>query len=104
MAPLEPMVATTRFGTMTPAIQLRSDACGCEDVAGHTVRKLGAVVLVTVTLSKTALAVLGTPLSPPTCRLKVLLGLSVFPSVRVSSIRNGVSGVKNWPPDVAPWK
>ena len=55
-APPLPTPTSTRLGTVWPLTQLRFDAVGRVTPVGYTVRKLLAVVLVTVTLSTTALA------------------------------------------------
>src|SRR2546427_13023826 len=100
MAPVVPRVATTRFGMVSRAVQLRSDASGRVAVEGETVKKLGAVVLVTVTLMTTAVAVPGTGETPPTWRVYVPPGPSVaWP--RVSAIRWATWGVKSFPVAVA---
>src|ERR1700730_12320632 len=101
MAPLEPTVATTRFGTVRPGVQLRSETAGrVATPVGKTVRKPDAVVLVTVTFRMTAVAVLGTPEAPPIWRVIELPGPKVeLP--RVSVIRCGICGTKSWPVAVA---
>src|SRR5690349_8458134 len=61
-------VAITRLGIVSPAAKLRFEVAGFCVPVGYTVRKLGAVVSVAVTLRTTALVVpSGTPLLPPTC-------------------------------------
>jgi hypothetical protein len=63
--PVELSVATTMFGMVWPATQFKSDASGL--AFGYTVKKLGAVVFVTVVLKITAVAPLaGTPAKPLT--------------------------------------
>src|SRR5258708_38194299 len=60
--------------------------------AGQTIRKLGAVVSVTVTLRSTALTPLdGTPPCPRTWTFRVAPGPSGPPPRRVSRIRAGTS-------------
>src|SRR5690242_7055182 len=97
MAPVVPSVATTRFGMIWPGIQLRSAALGRVVVDGYTVRKLGAVVFVTVTLTITAVALVGTPLDPVTCRVRVPPGLRVCAGLLVSLIRVGLIELKFLP-------
>src|SRR5438309_2350 len=98
MAPVVPSVATVRFGTVVPAIQLRSDARGRVAVDGYTVRKLAAVVLVTVTFRMAPeTPVAGTPPTPRTWTSSVPPAASVLPALgwplptRVSVIRAGVN-------------
>src|SRR5438445_200098 len=52
--PVGPTWATTRFGTVTPAFQLRSDASGCAAPSGQAMRALAWLVSVTVTFATTA--------------------------------------------------
>src|SRR5215831_7521495 len=73
--PPEPTLTMTRLGTVWPPTKLRLDAVGWVAPAGQTVRKLGAVGLVTVTLRATAdTPVAGTPPTPVTWRLRVTPG------------------------------
>src|SRR5207237_8225761 len=51
---LGPTATSTRLGIVTPAVQFKLDASGRGALSGKMVRKLGAVVLVTVTLRTTA--------------------------------------------------
>src|SRR5262249_22717738 len=91
-----PSATSTRLGTVWPATQFRLDATGSEVPAGHTVRKLDALVLVTVTFRTTAeTPLIGTPARPVTCSVKVPPGpigedVPPVPS-RVSSMRVGLS-------------
>src|SRR5712691_6269133 len=92
-------LTTTKLGTVCPATKFRSEARGRLAPVGKTVRKLGAVGLVTVTLMITALApVNGTPPLPATVRVVVApapsLPISPGP-VRVSLMREGVRAVKD---------
>src|ERR1700676_1696410 len=52
--PVELTGTMTRLGTVSPATKLRLEATGCVAPDGHTVRKLVAVGLVTVTFNTTA--------------------------------------------------
>src|SRR5437899_6657196 len=77
--PVGPTWATTRFGTVTPAFQLRSDASGCAAPSGQAMRALAWLVSVTVTLATTAVGGLGsvirgTPAWPATVTARPLLG------------------------------
>ena len=57
-----PRPTVTRFGIVCPATQFRLEALGRGVPPGQTVRKDGAVVLVTVVLRTTAVTpVAGTP-------------------------------------------
>jgi hypothetical protein len=77
-----------------PAFQLRLEASGRELEVPNTVRKLAAVVLVTVTFNITAVAPLGASgLAPVTTRSRVVLAASGPPVLRVSRSRTGVTGV-----------
>src|SRR5438093_1349491 len=98
MAPVVPRVATTRLGTVCPATQLRLEAFGRALPEGQTARKLGAVVLVTVTLriaEETPFA--GTPPAPVTWTAMLPPASSLLPAFawplpdRVSVILAGVS-------------
>src|SRR5207237_5869515 len=99
MAPLEPSLTTTRLGIVTPPTQFRPELPGRDAPSGQTVRKLGAVVSVTVTFSTTAVGgcasvKAGTPPCPVTTNDRWLLGVSgvLQPPVpfRLSRMRVGV--------------
>src|SRR5437868_7170649 len=94
--PLAPSLTITRFAIVCPAVKLRFEAFGNRDPVGHTVRKLDAVGLVTVTFSTTAATPwAGTSPRPATGRLIVLPDPTVVDPpmpLRVSSSRAGVSG------------
>src|SRR2546427_1547733 len=88
----------TRLGTVCPATQLRLEAFGRVFAEGQTVRKLGAVVLVTVTLriaEETPFG--GTPPAPVTWMARLPPGPSLLPALgwplpdRVSVILAGVN-------------
>src|ERR1700686_2138010 len=92
--PAVPTGTSTRFGTVLPATQFRFEASGRVPPAGYTVRKLEAVVLVTVTLSTTALALAGAPgVTPATVRLMDPAAPTGPPTFLVSSRRPGVTAV-----------
>src|SRR2546426_12739258 len=79
--PVLPTLTTTRLGTVSPGTQFRSEALGRVAPSGHTVRKLEAVVSVTVTFSTTAVGateafISGTPPRPATVAAIVALGPS----------------------------
>src|SRR5260370_13082374 len=89
----------TRFGTVTPAVQLRFDAVGSVVPVGNTVRKPAAVVAVTGALRTTAVTPLaGMPPVPVTWTLRVAPGTSFNPALgwplpaRVSVMRAGTNG------------
>src|ERR1700688_3335249 len=95
----------TRFGTVTPPVQFKLEAVGRLALVGQMVRKLGAVVLVTVTFKIAAeTPAIGTPPAPVTWTVRVPAGPSVLPALgcplpaRVSVIRAGVSATS--PPAV----
>src|ERR1700730_1142822 len=96
--PPVPSATWTRLGTVLPAVQLRLDATGRVTPVGKTVRKLAPVVLVTVTLTTTAEAPVGTPPCPVTCTSRDSCGPSGVENGptrdpgRVSRIRAGGSG------------
>src|ERR1700681_1708286 len=89
--PFDPNATSTRFGTVCPLTQLRLDASGRGTPAGHTVRKLGAVVFVTVTFRTTALTpVDGTETCPAIWTFRFPPGPTGAPE-RVSRIRVGAT-------------
>src|ERR1700674_634891 len=97
------MGTNTRFGTVTPAVQLRFEAVGRDRPVGQTVKKLAAVVFVAVTLRiAPETPVAGTPPTPRTRTLSVVPAVRVLPALvwplpaRVSVIRAGVNAT--WPP------
>src|SRR2546425_13021419 len=94
-----------RLGTVQPATQLRLETTGMVPPAAHAVRKLAAVVLVTVAFRTTPdTPELGTPPAPVTWTLRVLPAARVDPAfacplpARVSVIRAG--GTATYPPAV----
>src|SRR5436305_1285691 len=102
------MGTTTRFGTVTPLVQLRFEARGREVPVGYAVMKLAAVVFVTVTFSTTAVAPLtGTPPAPVIWTERLPPGPRCEPAFgwplpeRVSVMRAGLTGT-NWPSVPAP--
>src|ERR1700694_910607 len=89
----------TRLGTVWPGAKLRLEALGRETPVGNTVRKLGAVGPVTVTLRTTAATpAVGMPRVPATWTLIVApapsgcAGTAPVPS-RVSSAGWGTTGL-----------
>src|SRR5438552_11311362 len=106
MAPLAPSLTTTRLGIVTPPTQFRSELPGRDPLSGQTDRKPGAVVLVTVTLSTTAVGacaslIAGTPPCPATIKARWLLEASgvLQPPLpmRLSRMRLGVRPLKVLP-------
>src|SRR3982074_1438250 len=104
-SPAVPTGTIPLFGTVTPAIQFRFETVLRGAPAGHTVRKLAAVVLVTVTFKITPdTPGVGAPPAPVTWTLRVAPGPSVLLALgwplagRVSVMRAGVSAT--WPPAV----
>src|SRR5437899_7549002 len=100
--PAVPVGTMTRFGTVSPGVQLRLDANGREVPVGNTVKTPLAVWSTAVTLRTTALTPLaGTPPAPSTCTFKVVPAASVDPAfafplfARVSAIRAGTTGVNS---------
>src|ERR1700730_3747472 len=96
--PPAPTGTNTRFGIVCPLVQFKFDEFGWATPLGHTVRKLAALVRVTVTLRIAADTPLrGTPPAPVTCTLRVVPAPNVWPALgwplpaRVSVIRAGVS-------------
>src|SRR4029077_14888828 len=90
--PPEPTATSTMLGTVLPAVQFRLEARGWGSPAGQTVKKLGAVVSVTVTLSITALTPLaGTPPCPRTWTLRLELAPVVSAGRRGSRILHGTT-------------
>src|SRR5215472_6161058 len=92
--PLVPTGTVTRLGRVWPALQFRLEASGRACPAGHTVRKLSAVVSVAVTFRTTAeTPEAGTPPRPVTCRVSVCAGPTAAMGaplpMRVSSRREG---------------
>src|SRR5439155_857384 len=84
----------TRLGTVCPAIQLRLEAFGRVLPEGQTVRKLGAVVVVTVMLRIAEEAPFaGTPPAPVTWTAM----LRGAPGVRPATVR-----LRDWPAPTAP--
>ena len=101
--PPDPTGTMTRLGTVWPAAQFRLEAVGRARPAGHTVKKLGAVVWVAVTLRIAAeTPVGGTPPAFVTWISSVLPAPTVIPAFgnplpeRVSVMRAGVSAT-SWP-------
>src|SRR5262249_22813662 len=73
--PLLPRATSTRLGTVRPGVQLRLETVGWGGPTGQMLRKLEAVVSVTVTLRNTAeTSAVGTPPRPATWTLSVPLG------------------------------
>src|SRR5438105_3808108 len=106
MAPLEPSFTTTRLGIVTPPTQFRSELPGRDAPSGQTVKKLGAVVSVTVTFRTTAVGacaslIVGTAPCPATISDRWLLEARgvLQPPVpsRLSRMRMGVTPVKPLP-------
>src|ERR1019366_69780 len=92
--PLAPTGTLTRFGRVSPAPQLRLEVTGRAWPAGQTVSRLDALVLVTVTLRTTPMALAGTPVLPPaTVRLRDPPAPSVVCEILVSRIRLGLCAV-----------
>src|SRR3981081_4667065 len=97
----------TRFGTVTPAVQLRLEARGRVAPAGYTVKKQAAVVRVAVTFKATAVTpVVGIPPTPVTWTSRLSSGPNVAPALvwplpgPVSVMRAGTTGT--YCPDVPP--
>src|ERR1700730_397854 len=95
--PPVPTGTKTRLGIVCPAVQFKFDELGWATPLGHTVRKLVALVRVTVTLRIAAdTPFTGAPPAPVTCTLRVVPALRVMPALgcplpgRVSVIRAGV--------------
>src|SRR5207302_10303838 len=96
--PPGPTGAMTRFGTVTPAAQLRLEASGRDTPVGKTVKKPAALVLVAVTFITTALTPApGIPPAPVTWTSSVLPWPRCAPALvwplpeRVSVMRAGVT-------------
>src|SRR5450631_3075263 len=92
----------TRFGTVTPVVQLRLEARGSAAPLGNTVKKPAEVVLVAVTFMTTALTPLaGIPPTPVTWTSRVAPAPSVDPALvwplpaRVSVMRAGTTGTNS---------
>src|SRR5438445_1580308 len=97
--PAVPVGTMTRFGTVSPGVQLRLDANGREVPVGNTVKTPLAVWSTAVTLRTTALTPLaGTPPAPSASTFNVVPAASVEPAfalplpVRVWVMRGGTSG------------
>src|SRR5437879_5753136 len=104
IAPPAPSLTVTAFGIVRPASQFRLEASGLAWPDGQMVRKLEAVVLVTVTLSTTPSAPAGTPPLPVTWTSRVVpaphgvpYGPTCGPDGRESWMRAGLSDVKPSP-------
>src|SRR5438445_9634538 len=92
----------TRFGTVTPGVQLRLEASGRATPVGKTVKKPAALVLVAVTFITTALTPLaGIPPAPVIWTSRVPVGPRCMPALalplpeRVSVMRAGVTGTNS---------
>src|SRR5882724_9668895 len=101
----EPLVTGTmaRFGIVSPFVKFRLLTAGRTAwPPGNTERKLGAVGFVTVTLRTMDETLDGTPARLATCRFSVWLGWTLATGapvpLRVSSSRDGETGVKLPPP------
>ena len=91
--PLAPIGAVTRFGTVWPGTKLRFDAgSGRVSPDGQTVAKPAAVGLVAVTLSTTAVAPTGTPVSVRSRVTPGPQGVAYPGPLRESRMRDGASG------------
>src|SRR5450759_4249952 len=92
----------TRFGTVTPVVQLRLEAFGSAPPVGNTVKKPAEVVPVAVTFMTTAVTPpAGIPPAPVTWTARVAPGVSVMPELvwplfgRVSVMRAGTTGTNS---------
>src|SRR3981081_3209 len=102
IAPDGPRATMTRFGTVEPGVQLRSDASGRLEPSGQAVRKPAAEVLVTVTLATTAVGapgppMAGTPALPAICTARTAPCWSGLALRRVWRMRLGVTPTKYAP-------
>src|SRR5712691_11750179 len=96
--PAVPTLTVTRLGTVWPATKFRFEMTGGPPPVGKTVRKLGAVALVTVTLSTTAATPTGGTLPTPVIVTSSWAPAATGPvgapmALRVSSTRAGTTGV-----------
>src|SRR5229473_5823194 len=108
--PVGPTWTTARFGTTVPLVQFWSEASGWAATSGHAVRKLGAVVLVTVIFATTAVGgfgsvISGTPPTPATVSARPVFGPhgseNLPMPLRLSRMRTGAIGEKRLPVPVA---
>src|SRR5260370_8829251 len=76
--PVGPTWATTRFGTVTPGIQLRSDASGWAAPSGQATRFLAWLVSVAVTLATTAGGGVGAGLRRAPARPPLVIARALF--------------------------